>query len=715
MNPALLTAPLALVLTAAAQDISVTVDGAPVSFAGQAPVRTADGTVLVPLRGIFEKLGAEVRFVAATRTITATRGEISVLLRLGEAVGYVNRTPVPLAVPAQTVGGATLVPLRFVSEAFGASVKWDPVARVVAIAAARPVAPAPVGNTVPVNPPAVQGPITGVVASVDAAAGGLEIRTAAGIGERIALAPGAVVLVSVGGGEATRRDLTAVRPGDQASVKARDADGRALVLETAYGEQTGVVRAAEADGENRKVTLDNGVVVTVLGNAPATRRDPQSKLVVPIALADLRPGDRVTVRTSPGDGRGTALAVLPAEPVPVPTVEIVRVFHNAPNRWLRAGDTLAVTVDGTPGAQGTLRVPGLNGVDAIPLIETTPGRYTVSFPLPAGTVSRDLVPIATLAIDTTGSKPVAAPEPFFLDGVAPQPGTVAPQDGSEGDDPRPQLTGTYADTGTGIDARKVQLLLDGADVTAQAVVSDSFFSFKPAADLSAGRHAVTLVLRDNAGNETRRAWGFSVRAAVPIRTIRVRPDDRALDFGDVVTFTVEGMPAARSATVAIGPKISVTLREDSPGVYVGSYTLRRDDALTGAAIVVKLALPDGRVVEQTLERKLTLTAGAPDTPVIDLPQEGASVGNSVVLSGRTLPNATVRIAVRYQGKRGGLLNASGAIADLTVTADARGRWATDPILLKLPREVSGALFTAEVTAVGTGGSASAPATVRFKK
>ncbi len=115
----------------AAGDITVTVDGRPLSF-DQSPLMQG-GRVLVPLRGIFEALGAKVEWDAPSRTVRATSGDSSMMLPLGSRTATVNGGPVTLDVPAAVVGGRTVVPLRFVAEALGAEVRWDGAARRVAI------------------------------------------------------------------------------------------------------------------------------------------------------------------------------------------------------------------------------------------------------------------------------------------------------------------------------------------------------------------------------------------------------------------------------------------------------------------------------------------------------------------------------------------------------------------------------------------------------
>ncbi|AIE87516.1 stalk domain-containing protein [Fimbriimonas ginsengisoli] len=115
-----------------AQGISVNVNGQPVSFPGVGPQQVS-GRVMVPLRGVMEKLGAYVGYEASTRTVTATRGDIDLQLRLGDRVARLNGREVTLDVPAMEYRGSTLVPLRFMGEALGADVRWDGVAQSVNI------------------------------------------------------------------------------------------------------------------------------------------------------------------------------------------------------------------------------------------------------------------------------------------------------------------------------------------------------------------------------------------------------------------------------------------------------------------------------------------------------------------------------------------------------------------------------------------------------
>lgn len=115
--------------------IHVVYNGKRISFGatGQNPV-IENGRTLVPLRAIFETMGATVGWNDATRTVTATRGSDTIQLTLGDKTLYKNgKAVMTMDVPAKSLNGRTVVPARAVAEAFGAQVGWINSARIVTI------------------------------------------------------------------------------------------------------------------------------------------------------------------------------------------------------------------------------------------------------------------------------------------------------------------------------------------------------------------------------------------------------------------------------------------------------------------------------------------------------------------------------------------------------------------------------------------------------
>jgi len=115
---------------ATAQSIHVEVNGRPVRFVNTEP-RYINGRVLVPLRGVFEDMGALVQWHPETRTVTAQKGETDVSLRIGEKWASVDGRTMAMDVPAMILNGSTMVPIRFISESLGAQVSWHDPSRTV--------------------------------------------------------------------------------------------------------------------------------------------------------------------------------------------------------------------------------------------------------------------------------------------------------------------------------------------------------------------------------------------------------------------------------------------------------------------------------------------------------------------------------------------------------------------------------------------------------
>lgn len=129
--------------------------------------------VLVPVRGVFEQLGATLVWedpathaVIVSRAVAAGQGT-QIRLIAGSRLAYINDSPVTLDVAPLIVAGRTFVPLRFVSEALLATVAWNPGLRLVAIAPG--LAPPSLPPAAAPAPPK-EGPAEGTVVRVDLAA-----------------------------------------------------------------------------------------------------------------------------------------------------------------------------------------------------------------------------------------------------------------------------------------------------------------------------------------------------------------------------------------------------------------------------------------------------------------------------------------------------------------------------------------------------------------
>jgi len=104
-------------------DETLTINGSRTTV--EKPYVVGDGVTLVPLRVITEAFGAKVGWEQSTQTVTLEYPGINMSLQIGNPIAEVNGQAVKLLAPPETKPGVTMIPLRFISETFGATVSYD--------------------------------------------------------------------------------------------------------------------------------------------------------------------------------------------------------------------------------------------------------------------------------------------------------------------------------------------------------------------------------------------------------------------------------------------------------------------------------------------------------------------------------------------------------------------------------------------------------------
>jgi hypothetical protein len=122
-----------LAVPATGQTVQVVVNERPVRFSDQAPIQR-EGRVYIPLRGVLDRMGAEtIQWRPSREEVFVARGPREILLQIGDRSAQVDGQRVFLDAPPILVNGRTMVPLRFVSENLGATVRWEGYTRTVYI------------------------------------------------------------------------------------------------------------------------------------------------------------------------------------------------------------------------------------------------------------------------------------------------------------------------------------------------------------------------------------------------------------------------------------------------------------------------------------------------------------------------------------------------------------------------------------------------------
>ena len=111
--------------------IKVLLNGERIAFDVQPQI--IDSRTMVPMRAIFEELGAIIEWDSTTRTVIGKKDDIVIKLTIEDNKMYLNDKVIELDVPAKITDNRTLVPVRAVSEAFECKVDWDETTKTVII------------------------------------------------------------------------------------------------------------------------------------------------------------------------------------------------------------------------------------------------------------------------------------------------------------------------------------------------------------------------------------------------------------------------------------------------------------------------------------------------------------------------------------------------------------------------------------------------------
>ena len=246
----------------AQQTIRVYIDGRLAHF--DVPPTIIQGRVLVPLRGVFEQLGANVDYDARTQHIVAIRGTQIVELTIGSRQATVNGAPRLLDVPAFTMGGRTMVPLRFISESLGADVQWNAASQTILIGTAG-AAPAPP----PYAQPAPTTEISGRLVAVTTGENPRIVLRHNGQDSTIIVTPATGIYrfnaeTNAGGSAA----LGTLQKGDLATVTVNQRNEATKIVATYRVPPAGQI--ANVNRNNRTVTLSDGRTYVVLADADIT-------------------------------------------------------------------------------------------------------------------------------------------------------------------------------------------------------------------------------------------------------------------------------------------------------------------------------------------------------------------------------------------------------------------------------------------------------------
>jgi hypothetical protein len=452
--------------------------------------------LLVPVRRIIDALG--LQFQRSGPNVTTYVGAKQITLTIGSARAMVDGDPVSLDAPPIEIGNTLFAPLRFFTAALEAQATFDRQTNSVEIVSSL------IGRSGSVTSGSGKSTTTrGTVTAVDLDSSPPTVTLTNNASVRtLPIDPAAQVIVQdVNTGTSNSGDLSDIHAGDWAEL-VFDRSGRVKHVVDAYGSYTGSVAAAASGvivlGDGHVISPSRATVITLNGD--------------PVTIDRLAVGDAVTVRYNIDTSeprqiiatRKAAIVSQPAGPVSIARIDA------APDRPLRRGDTLYVTMHGTPG--GTASYDLGPYVTDLSMRETAPGIYSGSYSVPAGVNFADAPVFGHLNVRGAASP---AGESAVLVSVSTEPPGIndfAPANGATVNSSRPSIYATFAAGVVPVNPSSAQIQVNGHDVTSAATRTPRFIDYMPEVDYRNGPVHVTVRVADEAGNTVTKSWTFYVRS-----------------------------------------------------------------------------------------------------------------------------------------------------------------------------------------------------------
>lgn len=459
------------------------------------PPRFYKNHLLVPVRRTLTALG--LAFEKEGRIVSTSAGAKTITLTIGSTRAQVDGEPVRLDAAPTEIQNVLYAPLRFFTEALGAQAIFDRQTNSVEIIS---TLVGRSGNGIVALDGGVQelGTITAIDDTSDPATVTLTYNASV---RTVPIAADAVFVVQdVNTGTSNTAGITRLHVGDYAHVYL-NRNGLAKRVVDAYGSRAGRVAAA-APGE---VVLSDGHVIT------ADRTTTITLNAMPATLNDIHVGDSVMVRYNIDSSEPlqiTATRTSAGTPQPASPVAISGIAVN-PSQPLREGDTLSVTMHGTP--HGTASFDIGPYVRDIAMQESSPGVYQAQYVVPRGVNFVDAPVFGHLNAQGLDAPVAESSTLVSVSTQAPGFSDFAPANGAVVNDRRPSIYATFVSGTVAVNPSSARIEVNGHDVTASAQRTDRFIDYTPGIDYPAGTVHVAVTVSDAAGNTATKRWTFFIQ------------------------------------------------------------------------------------------------------------------------------------------------------------------------------------------------------------
>jgi len=446
---------------------------------------------------ILEGVGLPVE--RSGRTIATGASDRSIALGGRSGRAWLNGGPFRLDSASAEIAGVVYAPLRFFTAGLGAQATYRPALRAVSVVS-QTVGRSAIAFSLGGGAREYKGIVEAL--DMDSQPPSITVTSGASV-KTIPVSSTARVDVTDVVANVTRTGtLEDIHVGDYARITVRKGGAVERVVD-AFASRHGKVAAIAGN----TILLGDGHVIVPTGVTSLSLNGEGGK------VADLQVGDVVNVRynldTSEVREILATRRAAPGSAKSAGAVAIASIVASV-NHPLRAGDSFAVVMRGTPGGAASYDIgPYFTG---LPMRESAPGVYSARYTIPRGANFGSAPLFGHLSV---GSGPAArAQSEIELSAASPSPGIgdVAPDDGQLVNNPQPSIYATFAPGAVTVNASSVSLIVNGHDVTASALRTASFIEYHPLLTYGDGPVHVVVRVSDLAGNTASKTWTFTIRA-----------------------------------------------------------------------------------------------------------------------------------------------------------------------------------------------------------
>lgn len=452
--------------------------------------------LLVPVRRILGALG--LGFEKDGRYVRTSAGAKTIQLVIGSKVAQVDNAAVMLDTAPVEIKNVLYAPLRFFTEALGAQAVYDRQTNSVEIVSTL------VGRsgTGIVNNVNGEMQLLGTITRADLDSDPPTVTLTHNSSVRtVTVARDVTVIVQdVNTGTSNAGALPDLHSGDYAHVYLNK-DGYAKRIVDAFGSRTGTIAAIAS----QQIVLDDGHVIvpsratTITLNGAAATVDKLAvgdALMVRYNIDSSEPLQILATRTSPAVAQ-------PQTGVSISGIDV------APARALRAGQTLSVTLHGTPGGHAGFDIGPY--VTNLPLSEDQSGVYRGAYTVRRGQNFANAPVLGRLNVNGADAPQAISQTTVSVSTQAPGIVDFAPDDGASVNLSRPSIYATFSAGTVQVNPSSARIEVNGHDVTSSALRTARFIDYAPGIDYPPGAVHVIVRVSDLAGNTATKSWTFFIR------------------------------------------------------------------------------------------------------------------------------------------------------------------------------------------------------------